>query len=59
MQINSIRPKTGKGDNQENKKPRVVQLVCSSTTHLEQQKKFFPCIVNIPEMALEFRCKNV
>ena len=35
MQINSMRPKTGKGDNQENKKPRGVQLVCSSTTHLD------------------------
>ena len=35
MQINSIKPKTGKGDNEENKKPRVVRLVCSSTTHLD------------------------
>ena len=35
MQINSIRPKTGTGDNQENKKPRVVQLVRSSTTDLD------------------------
>ena len=35
MQINSIRPKTGMEDNSENKKPRVVQLVCSSTTHLD------------------------
>ena len=34
MQINNIRPKTGKGDNKENKTPRVVQLVCSSTTNL-------------------------
>ena len=35
MQINSIRSKTGKGDNEENKKPRVVQFVCSSTTYLD------------------------
>ena len=35
MQINSIKPKTGNGDNNENKKPRVIQLVCSSTNYLD------------------------
>ena len=35
MQLNSIRPKTGMGDNKENKNPRVVQLVYSSTTYLD------------------------
>ena len=35
MQINSIRPKAGMRDNLENKKPRVVQVVCNSTTHLD------------------------
>ena len=56
MQINTIRPKTGKEDNLENKKtscPTCVQLNFSSGS------TFLPSIINIPEMALEFNCKNI
>ena len=35
MQINSIRRKTGKEIIKKIRNPRVVQLVCSSTTHLD------------------------
>ena len=50
MQINSIRPKTGMGDYYENKKPRVVPPVCSSTTHLDLHSylptRYHPNILN-------------
>ena len=54
MQINSIRPKTGKGDNKK-KKPRLVQLVCSSTTNLDLHSDLV--LSTYLKWLLEFRCK--
>ena len=54
MQINSIRPKTGMGDNKENRNQELSNL-CAAQLLIW----ILPSIVNIPEMALEFRCKNV